>query len=362
MACARQAGRPDGPLRRLESMLGFTRTQLLFWVLLGGTAAHFALTRVAEVNIDGVLCKRMIPGECVLFRPGNLHNRIAITTHIGTVLPALLLAFLQFLLPLRRWSSAFHRVNGYIILLLISIGGVSGMLIARDAFGGTLEMQTVMVLSTVMIFGSLGLAMWYIKQRQVDKHRAWMLRAWAIVSQLTTSSPSLEEPTYLHSGIQAGHVITMRLLTKVMVPLAAITAQTRYVVRSCAAVDHMFGSNATTVQNLYPSCSAFYSGEAPNEHVLIPVNIASTRPDHIAANAGIACASAAWVALLLHCVAVEVYVTWTSAETEEQKLGRKRQLDAGMGIRGFNEQTEGCLDHLAPWRIRCKGSMDIAFD
>ncbi|KAH8177843.1 putative membrane protein (DUF2306) domain-containing protein [Sarocladium implicatum] len=339
MACAKYISAFSTSLRQIESLSGFQRPQFLLWTLLGGTAARFALHRIAEIDIDGVLCRRLIPGECLLFKPGEVRNRVAVTAHIGTVLPALILAVFQFLPALRRWSSTLHRVNGYIILLLVCVGGISGIVVARDAFGGTLEMQTVMVLSALMIVGSLGLAMWYIKRQQVEKHRAWMLRAWAI----------------------AGHVITMRILTRIMIPLAAITDQARHVVRSCAAVDHMFKGNATAVRTLYPPCQAFYAGSASDQHVLIRANISSTRPDHIAASAGVVCASSAWLALLLHCIAVEVYLAWPSM-TADEKLGSTAQLTTSMPYREpLDQKTEG-HECLATWGSTHTGALDIVFD
>lgn len=132
----------------------------------------------------------------------------------------------------------------------------------------------------------------------------------------------------------------MRFVSKVLVPLASVSSGTRFVVRSCAAVDYMFGGNITIVESVYPSCEEFYSGFQPDQHVLIQGNITSTRVDHIAANLGIACASSAWLALVLHCIAVEVYLALTPGESDRLKrVSRQRQQEVMLGNNGLKGDT-----------------------
>jgi uncharacterized membrane protein len=101
--------------------------------------------------------------------------------HLVTILPASVLAVLQFVPLLRRSALPFHRINGYLVLLLSLLGVISGIFISRDAFGGTLELQSAMILSSAMFLICLGVAMYNIIRLRIEKHRAWMLRAWAVV-------------------------------------------------------------------------------------------------------------------------------------------------------------------------------------
>jgi hypothetical protein len=132
----------------------------------------------------------------------------------------------------------------------------------------------------------------------------------------------------------------MRFLNTLILIFLPNVHNTHFIVRSCAVVDHMFGSNATIVEVLYPACEGFYSGAQRETYVMIRGNSKATRPDHVAANFGITCATSAWVALLLHCLLVEVYLAWTT--TEAERLGRsshERRLADKMSKYG--------VDHLS---------------
>lgn len=127
---------------------------------------------------------------------------------------------------------------------------------------------------------------------------------------------------------QAFHVITMRLLNKALPFFSSAISSGRFVVRSCAVVDYMFNGNATVVESLYPSCETFYNGVKLDQYVLIEGNMTSMRPDHVAANFGITCASSAWLALALHCIVAELYLSSTPAEAERlRRVSFQRQLE-----------------------------------
>lgn len=174
------------PMMTLQRILGFRNTRtLLLWILFGSAVTHFALARISGIDVDGVLCAqrgRSVPGECFFWQGEEMLAKASMVLHIGTILPASVLAMLQFVPYLRRRALRFHRVNGYLTLLLSGLGVFSGLVITRNAFGGTLELQSAMILSSIMFLTCLCLAVYYVKRLDIEKHRAWMLRAWAVVS------------------------------------------------------------------------------------------------------------------------------------------------------------------------------------
>ena len=72
----------------------------------------------------------------------------------------------------RRKLLIFHRINGYIIIILVFTSNAGALMIARRAFGGSLETQagigTLFILTTV----SITMAYVNIKRLQIDQHRA----------------------------------------------------------------------------------------------------------------------------------------------------------------------------------------------
>jgi uncharacterized membrane protein len=80
-----------------------------------------------------------------------------------------------------------HRIDGYVIILLVLISNVGALMIARHAFGGELATQTGVGLLAILSTGGLGMAYYNIKRLQLDQHRAWMLRTFFYVSPMITS-------------------------------------------------------------------------------------------------------------------------------------------------------------------------------
>jgi uncharacterized membrane protein len=101
--------------------------------------------------------------------------------HLYTILPAALLVILQFIPVIRHKLILFHRMNGYIVVLLSLISNAGTIIITRHAFGGDFSTQTWT--GAMVILTTLGYIMaWVnIKLLQIDQHRAWMLRTWAWV-------------------------------------------------------------------------------------------------------------------------------------------------------------------------------------
>lgn len=102
-----------------------------------------------------------------------------------------LLVILQFTPAIRQKWRLVHRINGYIIVLLALIANAGAIMIAREAFGGTMVTQSWVGALFILTTVGLGLAIYNIKMLQIDQHRAWMLRTWFYV-RLNYQRPALQ--------------------------------------------------------------------------------------------------------------------------------------------------------------------------
>lgn len=85
----------------------------------------------------------------------------------------------------------------------------------------------------------------------------------------------------------------------------------RTTTRPCAQIASVLSQNATLAS--YPACSAFFDNpsSAQNLRVVVTANFASSNPMELSAALAIPFGTAGWVALVLHSIAVEVYVSLT---------------------------------------------------
>jgi uncharacterized membrane protein len=106
--------------------------------------------------------------------------------HLATILPAALLTCAQFVPVIRRTFVLFHRINGYVILVLSLVSTAGALMIARKSVGGRMDVQVGVGVLSIAFVASLSLALYNIKRLQIEQHRAWMLRAWFYVSALAS--------------------------------------------------------------------------------------------------------------------------------------------------------------------------------
>jgi hypothetical protein len=340
-------------MQRIYRSVGFTKGyNFVLWFLFGGAFLGFTLSRFIYLDFDGRLCpsepptnriygsRGAVPGECYYYRRGI--GKAGIIMHLAGILPAAVLVVFQFMPVIRHRALVVHRINGYIVLLLSAVGMIGVFMIARHTFGGTLEMQTVSGAASIMFTVCMVLAYINIKWLQLEQHRAWMLRGWIIVS-----SKHCNYDRGAHIS-QAGHIITMRAISVIM---AKITSHLDpyYTIAPCAVIDSMFYYNKAAVEALYPDCIGFYTGETPDRRVMIK-GTSGGRPDEIAASLNSAFGASAWLALLLHVIAAEVYLRLTPAEAQRlRKVSYRRQLEAGMGSPGNAGLTAQRLGDAEPW-------------
>lgn len=120
------------------------------------------------------------PGECYYYRNFSRY-KIGILMHLGGILPASLLAILQFTPFIRyRWILV-HRISGYLAITLYLISLVGVLMIARHALGGSIDVQTWVGFVGFGVLACFVLSWINIRKLQIEQHRAWMLRGWFYV-------------------------------------------------------------------------------------------------------------------------------------------------------------------------------------
>lgn len=188
-------------LRKFYHPLGFQKGyNFALFFHFAGALMGFTLARLMFLGFDNVFCgpgfsntTRALPGECFHFKQGTL-DRIGIIMHIACILPASFLVCFQFVPVIRHKMILFHRINGYIVIMLSTVGTVGVFLMLRHTMGGAPSIQAASGLLSIIFIGSLTLAYVNIKRLQIEQHRAWMLRSWAYVSQpacCTRSHPNI---------------------------------------------------------------------------------------------------------------------------------------------------------------------------
>lgn len=80
----------------------------------------------------------------------------------------------------------FHRINGYIILLLLLGGVIGAVIITRHAFGGDISTQAASGATSLATTVAAILAYYNIKRLQIDQHRKWMLRTIFYMASIIT--------------------------------------------------------------------------------------------------------------------------------------------------------------------------------
>ncbi|WYZ41933.1 hypothetical protein EsH8_V_000828 [Colletotrichum jinshuiense] len=318
--------------RKVYNPIGFKKGyNFTLFVITTGGMMGFALARMMYFNFDGVFCNpdhtpRTLPGECYFYQSGA--GRVGLIMHLAGMIPGGFLACLQFVPVIRNKAILFHRLNGYLVILLSIVGIVGVFMIARRSFGGGVSMQTVAGTGSIMFLGALALAVYNVKKLQIEQHRAWMLRAW----------------------VYAGFIITMRIISFLATKILASNDSPYYQVKQCAVLDFIFRHNQNKVLDLYPGCGAFYSGENPGLNVLVHGNTGAHQPAEIAAGFTAVFDAGSWLALAIHAILIELYLHLTPAEAERlRRISYQRQLEAGLKDAGNAGLTAQRLGDAEPW-------------
>lgn len=172
--------------RPIYNTLGFSKGyNFALWGIFCGALMGFVLARTMFLDFDGVLCNpesavgSAIPGQCYFYKkPGG---RAGIMLHLAAILPAAFLAVFQFVPAIRHRAILVHRICGYIILVLVIASTVGVFFVIVYTYESMPDMQTAPAFSSLLFVVSKCIAFYNIKKLRIDRHRAWMIRAWAVV-------------------------------------------------------------------------------------------------------------------------------------------------------------------------------------
>ena len=175
--------------RKVYNPIGFTKAyNFILFFIFAGALFGFTLARLQYISLGGIFCAAVrkpsggaAPGECYFYLNFTRY-KVGIILHLATILPAALLVIVQFIPVVRHKAILVHRVNGYVVLLLWVLSTAGALMIGRRAFGGGIEVQTVVGFLAIACTVSFVLAYVNIKRLQIEQHRAWMLRGWFYVS------------------------------------------------------------------------------------------------------------------------------------------------------------------------------------
>ena len=315
------------PIVLVHLLLIYTAILIIPVVIFAGALLGFTLARLSYLNISGTAstsyASSASPGEWYWFSKGIY--RIGITIHLATILPAGLLMVWQFVPIIRHKVLLFHRINGYLVIILVIVSNVGAVMIVRRAFGGTLATQAAVGVLAIISTTSIGLAYYNIKRLQVDQHRAWMLRA----------------VFYL------GTIITTRLI--MIISALIISKIGSYdTIMTCGEIFSIHGSSQA-IQRLYPRCSQ--SGFTNNTLAIVQATFENGQPEQIGASLRMSFGMAMWMALFLHAIGVEIYLNLTPRESNQlRQVSYERQMEKGLrpfGSAGLTSDRWGDAD---PWK------------
>lgn len=317
--------------RRIYNPLGFQKGyNFPLWVIFAGAALGFCASRAQYLDYDGTYGpSKRVSGDWEFQQKGKW--RVGLLMHLICVIPIGFLLPWQFLPVIRRKAMLFHRMNGYLLMLLLLVGNAGALMICDKSLGGSIDMRLTVGFVAIATTLSLILAYVNIKRLQIDQHRAWMLRAW----------------------VYAFIIITERIIQGIM--LGIITEENNfYVPMACHTVEFIFSETRSGLASkFYPQCA-----EDPNAVVAV-LAVLQTQPtpegidrlDQIGAVIQLTFGPSLALAFLIHAFGVETYLHLTQAESHRLKrVSYEKQLARGWARPGdaswLTKETWGDMDEF----------------
>ncbi|KEF56230.1 uncharacterized protein A1O9_07811 [Exophiala aquamarina CBS 119918] len=317
--------------RKIYHPLGFKKGyNFPLFVICVGILMYFVLSRFKYLDFDGVFLKEAIPGDATHYLSG--HMRIGMMLHLGAILPAGLLACFQFVPVIRHKIIMFHRLNGYVVILLFLVANAGAYMITPEAAGGSPATQVGLGTLATATTVTITLSYINIKRLQIDQHRAWMLRTW----------------------FYAGSIITLRVI--LMAANTWITEHPEgnwYTVQTCSLIWKQYvvygapDGEGNPVLEIYPQCLNG-SSTVP---VIVKADNNGPGPEYSTAAFHLTFGMSVWLAFIIHAIAVELYLALTPAESERLRVvSYERQLKAGLRNPGRSGLTVDRLGDAPTWK------------
>lgn len=288
----------------LSKRLGFRRPlSFFFFFVFGGALAGFSLASFRLLDPTHYYTASFAPGEVYWVREGI--RKAGMILHLAAILPCGILSILQFIPKIRKQYILLHRINGYLVLILLVLGITGGFIMARHTFGGGVAASGATYAVGVVTLISALMGYYNIKQIQLEQHRKWMLRMVIYMSSIITAR------------------VAMMITAAVVTTMGGFAAPW-----SCAELLYTLDSNTTKVINAgYPQCTDPNSGD---QLVLVPATF-EVSPQGVGSALRVAFGNSMWTSLLIHVVLAEIYLKLTPSETDRLRaISYQRQLEAGV--------------------------------
>jgi uncharacterized membrane protein len=318
-----------GYWERFHTFLGFQKSyNAKLFCIFAPILFLFALERMQCLSLERFWAPNTAPGEWYWYHKGR--ERLGITIHLSTILPCGLLAVLQFVPALRQNKlRSFHRINGRIVLTLLWISNVGALMIARRAFGGTIETQTAAGFLVVITTIGSSMAFYNIKRLQIDQHRAWMLR----------------------TMFYMGAIITQRFI---LIAAALIISQTPeyHNVWPCDQIEWAWKyANAGNYLEAYPRCAN--QSVSSERYAPVLANLQSDNdPAQIGAGLQVPFGMAIWLSVMVNMIGVEIYLHLTPRGATRLRMeSYKRQKAAGYANPGNEGLVPEKFGDADPWVV-----------
>ncbi|PPJ57410.1 hypothetical protein CBER1_01407 [Cercospora berteroae] len=257
----------------------------------------FSLSRLQHYDYDGTFKNdfALVVGQWYYFQSGR--ERIGMIIHLGAILPAGILVVLQFVPKIREKLLIFHRINGYLVILLGLLSSLATLAVIPHKQGGgaRISTQTAEAFLVIITAVSVVLAWWNIRRKRVDQHRAWMLRTWFYM----------------------GTIITSRITEFIASPII-----TR--IGGCQLGMPFPGSE-------YPTCVMPDGSINCDFYVAVKAVHSLERPEQFGTSHTQPFGAMLWLSIVVHIIGVEFYLSMTSKETERlRQVSHRKRVEAGL--------------------------------
>ncbi|EMD64521.1 hypothetical protein COCSADRAFT_118006 [Bipolaris sorokiniana ND90Pr] len=269
----------------------------------------FSLSRLGDLDYDGYFKRNfaLVPGYWYYFRSGSY--RYGMLIHLAAILPAGILMTFQFTPIIRHKWILFHRLNGYVVLLLCLISNAAAFVVIRHKQGGNRinshAVETLMgIITTIGIF----MGWWNIRRKQIEQHRAWMLR------------------TMFYMAV----TITARVIN--FAARSIITKIGNYwAVWMCDEINFLYMNLGMEFpQETYPECILPDGSLNRWKRVAVAAREDPNHLEQFGASAVASFSTMLWICLFLHMIGVELYLRMTPRETERlRQISYEKQVEAG---------------------------------
>ncbi|KAK2865287.1 hypothetical protein FQN49_003731 [Arthroderma sp. PD_2] len=302
----------------------------ILWFIFAGALLGFTLARFSFLDLS-VFEHDAIPGQWYFTRMGR--DRVGLLMHLGAVLPCGVLVVFQFVPIIRHKWILVHRINGYIIFVLLLVSHAGALMIMEHSFGGGFDIQSAVVTVVIACTVCFSLALYNIRCKQLEQHRAWMLR------------------TMFYMGC----IITIRIGLIISASILGALSHLRYDVWSCDQVQFTFKNGAASavdaaakLAKFYPQCTTPNSADLM---VPVPASLTLSNPASAGAAFNLSFGTAIWMSFMLHALGVEIYLRLTPKEAERlRQISYERQLAAGYKNPGSAGLVVEKLGDADPWK------------